>query len=142
MAKLRQIARLGKSKTEDTMNHLRCRQGVTAVITCLALIFLLFGLVSLRYAHPQEQKAPCLEPYISTIVPNAGMPGDKLRIRGRRFGFEAGTVTFSPEVKAKIVTWKNSRIWVIVPESAQSGPVTVSVPCGSVSNEKHFTAKE
>lgn len=55
---------------------------------------------------------------------------------------EAGTVTFSPGVEAEIVNWKNSRIWVIVPESAKSGPVTVSVPCGSASNEKHFTVRE
>jgi hypothetical protein len=133
---------LDKRKTEDTMNHFRCRQGVSAVIICLALIFLLFGLVSPRHAHSQEQKAPCLEPYISTIVPNTGVPGDKVRIRGRRFGLEAGKVIFSSEVEAKIVDWTNSRIWVVVPESAQSGPVTVSVPCGSVSNEKHFPLKE
>jgi hypothetical protein len=81
------------------MNNFRCRQGVSAVITCLALIFLLFGVVSPRYAHPQEQKAPCRAPYISTIVPNAGLPGDKLRIRGRRFGLEAGKVTFTPGVE-------------------------------------------
>ena len=124
------------------MNHLRCRQGVSAVIACLALTSLLFGLVSPRYSHSQEQKAPCRAPYISTIVPNAGVPGDQVRIRGRRFGLEAGTVTFNPELKAEIVAWKNSRIWVVVPESAQSGPVTVSVPCGTVSNEKHFTVKK
>jgi hypothetical protein len=133
---------LDKSKTEDTMNNLRCRQGVSAVIFCLALIFLLFGLVSPRHAHPQEKETPCLQPYINTFSPNAGEPGDHVRIRGRRFGLEAGKVTFSPEVEATIVNWKNSRIWVVVPESAESGPVTVSVPCGSVSNEKHFTLKK
>jgi hypothetical protein len=124
------------------MNHLRCRQGVSVGIFCVALIPLLFSLVSPKDVYPQEQKEPCRTPYISTIVPNAGEPGDQVRIRGRRFGLEAGTVTFSPGVKAEIVAWKNSRIWVIVPESAESGPVTVSVPCGSVSNEKHFTVKQ
>ncbi|UCH06083.1 MAG: IPT/TIG domain-containing protein [Deltaproteobacteria bacterium] len=124
------------------MNHLKCRQGVSTVMICLALTSLLIGLVSPRQAHPQEKETPCLQPYINTFFPNAGEPGDQVRIRGRRFGLEAGKVTFSPEVEAKIVNWKNSRIWVVVPESAKSGPVTVSLPCGSVSNEKHFTVKE
>jgi hypothetical protein len=133
---------LDKSKMKDTINHFRCRQGISAVIICLALIFLLIGLVSPGYAHPQEQKAPCRAPYISTIVANAGVPGDELRIRGRGFGLEAGKVTFTPGVEVKMVNWKNSRIWVVVPESSESGPVIVSVPCGSVNNEKHFIAKK
>jgi hypothetical protein len=108
----------------------------------VALISLLFSLVSPKDVYPQEQKAPCLEPYISSIMPKAGEPGDQIRIRGRRFRQAKGTVTFSPGVEAEIVHWQNSRISVIVPESAQSGPVTVSVPCGSVSNEQHFTVKE
>jgi hypothetical protein len=124
------------------MNHFRCRQGVSGAIFCLALISLLFGLISPRHAHSQEQKTPCLKPHIDTIVPNAGEPGDEVRIRGLRFGLEAGKVTFSPGVEAKIVNWKNSRIWVVVPESAESGSVTVAVPCGSMSNEKPFTVKK
>ena len=124
------------------MNHFRCRLGVFAVIFCVALISLVFDLVSPRHAYPQEEATPCLQPYINTFFPNAGEPGDEVRIRGRRFGLEAGKVTFSPGVEAKIVNWKNSRIWVVVPESAVSGPVTVSVPCGSVSNEKPFIVKK
>jgi hypothetical protein len=124
------------------MNNIICKGGASVVILCLSLMPLLFGLVSPEYAHPQEQKAPCLEPYISSIIPNTGQPGDQVRIRGRRFRQAKGTVTFSPGVEAEIVHWQNSRISVIVPESAQSGPVTVSVPCGSVSNEQHFTVKE
>lgn len=124
------------------MNTITRKRGASVVILCLALISLLFILVSPKDTHPQEQKASCPEPYINTFFPNAGEPGDQVRIRGRRFGLEAGTVTFSPGVEAEIVNWKNSRIWVIVPQSATSGPVTVSVPCGSVSNEKHFTVKE
>jgi len=124
------------------MNNLRCRQGVFAGVFCVALIPILFGLVSPKDVYPQEQKAPCLEPYISSIMPKAGEPGDKIRIRGRRFRQEKGAVTFSPGAEAKILSWQNSRISVIVPESAQSGPVTVSVPCGSVSNERHFSVEE
>ena len=112
------------------------------IACCLGLILLVFILVSPKDTHPQEQKAPCPEPYINSIIPNDGKPGDKVRIRGRRFRQALGMVTFSPGVEAEIVNWNNSRISVIVPESAKPGPVTVSVPCGSVSNEKHFTVKE
>jgi len=124
------------------MNHLRCQQGASVVIFCLALVFLMVILVGPDYPLAQEQKEPCPEPYINTMVPNAAKPGEEVRIRGRRFKEEAGKVTFSPGVEAEIVTWKNSRIWILVPESATSGPVTVTLPCGSVSNEKHFTVKE
>ncbi len=124
------------------MNHLNCRQGVSVGIFCVALIPLLFSLVSPKDVYPQEQKTPCLEPYISSIMPKAGEPGDQVRIRGRRFRQAKGTVTFSPGVEAQILSWQNSRISVVVPESAQSGPVTVSVPCGSVSNEQYFTVNQ
>jgi hypothetical protein len=124
------------------MNHLNCRQGVSVGILCVALISLVFSLVSPKDVYPQEQKAPCLEPYISSIMPKAGEPGDQIRIRGRRFRQAKGTVTFSPGVEAEVVDWQNSRISVIVPESARSGPVTVSVPCGSVSNEQYFTVNQ
>ena len=127
---------------ETFMNTITGNRITPVVVLWLALISLLFNLVSPEYAHPQEQKAPCPKPYISSILPNAGKPGDQVRIRGRRFRLAVGTVTFSPGVEAEITNWQNSRIRVIVPESAQSGPVTVSVPCGSVSNEKHFTVKE
>lgn len=124
------------------MNHLRCRPGVSVVIFCLALVFLIIILVGRDDTHAQEQKEACPAPYINTIVPNAGKPGEEVRIRGRRFGFDAGTVTFTPGVQAEIVNWKNSRIWVLVPESAKSGPVSITLPCESVSNEKQFTIKE
>jgi hypothetical protein len=124
------------------MNYLRFRQGASVVIFCFAMTFLMLILAGPDYTHAQEQKEPCLEPYISNIVPNAAKPGEEVRIIGRRFRHETGKVTFSPGVEGQIVSWQNRRISVIVPESARSGPVTVSVPCGSVSNEKHFTVKE
>lgn len=88
-----------------------------------------------------EKTETCLKPIIRSISPNTAKPGDKVRIRGRRFTRVQGEVAFSPEVEADIVRWTNRRIWVIVPESATSGPVTVTVQCGSVSNEKHFPVK-
>jgi hypothetical protein len=90
----------------------------------------------------QEEGGPCPKPYIKTISPGAAQAGDEVKIRGRRFGTEEGVVVFTPEVKAKIVNWTMHRIWVIVPESATSGPVVVRIPCGSESNTQYFTLKQ
>ncbi len=114
----------------------------TIIFSVLFLISLILLPFVVHNARAEEQKEPCLEPYIATIAPSVGKPGDEVRIRGRRFGLNQGEVVFNPDIKAEIVTWRNSRIWVIVPQSAKSGPVKVSVPCGAVSNEKHFTVKK
>lgn len=90
----------------------------------------------------EEEKEPCPKPYIKAIFPRAAKPGDQVKIRGRRFGTEPGEVIFSPEVNAEIVKWTSHKIWVIVPASATSGPVVVSVVCGSKSNKHYFTVKE
>ena len=86
----------------------------------------------------EEEEGPCPNPYIKTIFPSTGKPGDQLKIRGRRFGTEKGEVIFSTEAKAEIVNWTMHRILVIVPESAVSGPVVVRVLCGSESNMQYF----
>lgn len=91
---------------------------------------------------PVETKKPCPKPYIRIIVPAVAKPGDKVEIRGRRFGTEEGEVIFSSDRKAKVVEWANTEIWVIVPRTATNGPVTVSVPCGSISNKEYFTVRK
>lgn len=110
-----------------------------SVLLLMSLIFVLFIAYEI---DAEEKQQPCLDPKINTIVPNAARPGDEIRIRGVRFRNEPGEVTFSPGVTGDITRWRNKKIYVIVPESATSGPVTVSIPCGSVSNEKNFTVKE
>ena len=92
--------------------------------------------------NAQEKQQPCLDPKINNIVPNAAKPGEQIRIRGVRFRDEPGEVTFSPGVAGEIVRWRNKVIHVIVPESAETGPVTVSLECGSVSNETLFRVKK
>jgi hypothetical protein len=109
-----------------------------------ALLFMSFMSV-LCITHDmnaQGQEQPCLDPKINGIVPDAASPGEQIRIRGVRFRNEPGEVTFSPGVAGEIVRWRNKVIHVIVPESAESGPVTVSVVCGSVSNETLFRVKK
>jgi hypothetical protein len=86
----------------------------------------------------QEEEGACPRPYIKTIYLKTATPGYQVKIRGRRFGTEEGEVLFSPQVRAEVVKWTNSQIWVIVPQAATTGPVTVSKPCGTVSNESYF----
>jgi hypothetical protein len=105
-----------------------------AILGTLSLVSLLL----VNTATAREEKEPCPKPYIRVISPKAGLPGDRVVIRGRRFGTEKGSVTFSPNVKAEVLEWTNTRIWVIVPRSAASGRIGVSVPCGSVSNTRYF----
>jgi hypothetical protein len=99
-------------------------------------------LLSYQGGTAEEEGGPCPKPYIKTISPGAAQPGDQVKIRGRRFGTEEGTVIFTPEVKAEIVNWTMHIIWVIVPETATSGPVVVKVPCGSESNTQYFKVKQ
>jgi hypothetical protein len=109
----------------------------TPVSTIIALAILaLFSLFPVNTVTTQE--GPCPKPYIRVISPKAGLPGDRVEIRGRRFGTEQGEVSFSPNVKANVLEWTNSSIWVIVPQSANTGSITVSIPCGSVSNTSYF----
>lgn len=110
-------------------------------VACLAALAVLsVSLVGIATA--QEEIGPCPKPYIKTIFLKAGKPGDEVKIRGRRFGTEEGKVFFNPKVNAQVVRWSNSQIWVIVPQAATAGPVTVSKPCGAVSNETYFKVIE
>ena len=111
-------------------------------LSVLLLMSLIFVLFITHDINAQEQQQPCLDPKINTIVPNPAKPGDQIRIRGVRFRREPGEVIFSPGVTGEIKRWGNTVVYVIVPESATSGPVSLSIPCGSVSNEKNFTVKE
>lgn len=86
----------------------------------------------------QEKGRPCSRPYIRVVSPRAVTPGNQIVIRGRRFGEESGKVFLAPNVEAEVVKWSNTRVWVIVPQAATSGSMTVSIPCGRVSNEVYF----
>lgn len=90
----------------------------------------------------EEEEGPCPKPYIKTILPGAAQPGDQIKIRGRRFGTEEGLVVFTPEETGAIVNWTMHRIWVIVPETAATGPVVVRLLCGAESNTQYFTVKK
>lgn len=115
----------------------------TPVLTIAALGTLaLFFLVPVNKGISQDERGPCPKPYIKVVSPKAGLHGDRVEIRGHRFGTEKGNVFFSPNVKAEVLEWTNTRISVIVPRSATSGRIGVSVPCGSVSNTSYFKVVE
>ena len=98
----------------------------------------LMSLFLVDLGKAQEEKRPCPKPYIRVVSPKASTPGNKIVIRGRRFKTEPGRVFFTPNVEAEVVKWMNTDILVIVPQAATSGPVTVSIPYGRVSNEVYF----
>lgn len=135
------MAGVGKTKKEGTMKY-PLFQKPLFFLSVLLLMSLILVLSITHDINAEEKQQPCLDPKINTIVPNAAKPGDQIRIRGVRFGRKPGEVIFSPGVTGEIKRWGNKFIYVIVPESATSGPVSLSIPCGSVSNEKNFTVKE
>lgn len=120
---------------------------VTIFIVCLLLPY---------YAgQAQEGAEACPKPFIKSIFPWAGKPGDLVTIRGARFGMPRGEVLFTeevsiplekliltPAVKAEILSWTFHRIMVIVPKSAATGSIFVRVHCGSESNKVNFTVNK
>lgn len=104
--------------------------------------FLLYSLSGLKGVYAEEEEKPCPIPYVDTLLPRAAMPGEKIKIRGNRFGKKQGSVTFSPGIKAPILKWMNKRIWVTVPQNSATGPVFVATSCGEMSNNIHFTIKD
>lgn len=107
----------------------------------LALVGMIFSaaVLTLISAHAQEENAPCPKPYINRCIPAAAKAGAQVEIKGNRFGRVQGVVSFAPGIEAKVATWEYKRIAVIVPAGAESGPVTITLPCGERSNQQHFT---
>jgi hypothetical protein len=101
-----------------------------------------------------EEAGLCPKPFIKFISPWVGNPGMQVTIHGERFGAPRGEVIFTERinspldlifahpVKAKIASWTYRRIWVIVPQSAATGPVFVKIHCGAESNTVEFTVKK
>ena len=113
---------------------------LSALIILLLLVCCLPAAAQDKY--DEEPPKPCPKPYIKTISPQGSVPLTEVKIRGSRLGNQPGAVTFTPGENAKIVSWTNKRIFVEIPEKAQTGPVTVTSQCGSVSNTQHFTVEK
>jgi len=81
-----------------------------------------------------------LKPQISSISPNNAYLGTQITISGVNFGASQGTsiVAFTGGNASSIQSWSNTSIVVIAPNSATSGPVSVTVN-NIKSNELDFT---
>ena len=78
-------------------------------------------------------------PHINTLTPSSGGVGIQVVIAGTNFGATQGTstVTFNG-VPAMVVSWSATSITAIVPTTATTGPVVVTV-AGVASNSVTFT---
>jgi len=108
----------------------------------ILIIGISFYLLLPGFKDTYTSEKSCPKPYIKTIYPKTAKQGEKIKIRGNRFGNKKGNVIFSPKINATILKWTNRKIWVIVPKSSESGPLTVSSSCGAISNKVYFTIKQ
>ncbi len=109
--------------------------GILTFLVCLYFI-------NLSLAQEKSESSPCPKPYIKLIKPKLAKPGQRIIIRGHRFGPEEkkGEAIFPPGLNGKIISWRNSRITVEVPSGAKTGKVVVKT-CAT-SNGEYFKVVE
>ena len=92
-----------------------------------------------NFATGGEVHATPIAPSIDELVPDSGPYGTVVDIQGHDFGVEQGasTVTFNG-VTAKILSWSDLSIQVLLPDKAATGPVQVHTATGD-SNQVTFT---
>lgn len=81
--------------------------------------------------------APPPPPFLQVVSPVRGTAGTKVTLLGRRFQNTPGKVTFNG-AEAAVIGWSDTRIQVIVPAGATTGPVQVTTGAGA-SNTRDFT---
>ena len=103
---------------------------VGVIIGFLAFWVSLFFIGS-SLAQDKAEISPCPKPYIKLIKPKLAKAGQQVAIRGRRFGEEEQgcEVIFQPGLNGKIISWRNSRIEVVVPSGVKTGKVVVKTKC-------------
>lgn len=97
--------------------------------------------VSLLLGQPGQAGEECKRPRLTKLKPRKGVPGDEITLNGSRFGAEAGSVTFAPDVNADVVSWSDKSVVVTVPEGVATGKVRVTNQCGKRSKGKKFIFK-
>jgi len=107
------------------------------VITGLLAFWVSLFFIGLSLAQDKSETPPCPKPYIKLIKPKLAKVGQQVTIRGRRFGKEEQgcEVIFHPELNAKIISWRNSRIEVVVPSGVKTGKVVVKTKCSESTGE-------
>ena len=77
-------------------------------------------------------------PTIDDFSPRTAAPGDVVTITGENLGDE-GSVVFTDNQLAEVVSWSPTRITARVPDEASSGAITVVTPNGTVLTPTIFT---
>ncbi|KPJ55953.1 MAG: hypothetical protein AMJ42_05950 [Deltaproteobacteria bacterium DG_8] len=106
-------------------------------IAGISIFLVILSFISLSLAQEKSEPSPCPKPYIKLIKPNLARAGQKITIRGHRFGSEekSGEVVFPPGLNGKIISWSNSRITIEVPSGAETGKVVVKTKCAESNGE-------
>lgn len=79
-------------------------------------------------------------PGICAIDPENGLPGDTVTIYGEKLGSTSGSAAFYNEASATVASggWSDSAIVTTVPESAETGPVSITSSSLEESNTINF----
>jgi len=76
-------------------------------------------------------------PTITSFTPTSGPPGTEVHLTGTGFS-TATSVTFDG-ASASFLAHNDTSLDVIVPDSATTGPITVTNPAGSATTSTNFT---
>ncbi|MBI1926769.1 IPT/TIG domain-containing protein [Candidatus Poribacteria bacterium] len=95
--------------------------------------------VGFWYLLPPTEPIPA--PVISLLNPTHGPMGTSVTITGEHFGAsqDSSTVTFNGIEATNITVWSETQIVAVVPASATTGPVVVTVNGQASNNDKSFT---
>lgn len=78
-------------------------------------------------------------PGLCNITPDNGNEGDVIALYGDNFGTTEGTVVFATALGGAVTAWSNDEIIVTVPESSETGSLSVFNSTGEESNSLTFT---
>ena len=79
-------------------------------------------------------------PRVNSVEPPAGPPGTRVTVSGTDFGPAQGSSTVTVGgVPAKVVSWADTRIVIIVPEGTRGGAVVVTTEGGASNEDRVFT---
>ncbi len=70
------------------------------------------------------------QPRIGRLEPGVTVAGDTLIIHGFLFENTQGSITFSPDLPATPTLWTDTRVEVVVPAGAATGPITLTTAAG------------
>lgn len=78
-------------------------------------------------------------PGLCSITPDSGNVGESITLYGDNFGTTEGTVTFATALSGTVTAWSNDEIVVTVPESSETGSLSVTNSSAEESNRMTFT---